>query len=68
MRWSEGPVYFGDARCVYWSDIPNNRIMRWDEVTGRATRCVDRADAGRLPAAGRIAFAKENFKRGPQAP
>jgi gluconolactonase len=34
MRWSEGPVYFGDARCVYWSDIPNNRIMRWDEVTG----------------------------------
>src|SRR5207247_9507280 len=21
-RWSEGPVYFGDARCVYWSDIP----------------------------------------------
>src|SRR5262249_43856026 len=37
MRWSEGPVYFGDARCVYWSDIPNNRIMRWDEGTGRTT-------------------------------
>ena len=37
MRWSEGPVYFGDARCVYWSDIPNNRIMRWDEVTSRAS-------------------------------
>ena len=37
MRWSEGPVYFGDARCVYWSDIPNNRIMRWDEVTRRAS-------------------------------
>ncbi|HEX4556565.1 MAG TPA: SMP-30/gluconolactonase/LRE family protein, partial [Xanthobacteraceae bacterium] len=34
MRWSEGPVYFGDARCVLWSDIPNNRIMRWDEETG----------------------------------
>ncbi len=34
MRWSEGPVYFGDARCVLWSDIPNNRIMRWDEDTG----------------------------------
>jgi gluconolactonase len=34
MRWSEGPVYFGDARCVLWSDIPNNRIMRWDEGTG----------------------------------
>jgi gluconolactonase len=34
MRWSEGPVWFGDARCVLWSDIPNNRIMRWDEETG----------------------------------
>jgi gluconolactonase len=37
MRWCEGPVYFGDARCVLWSDIPNNRIMRWDEGTGRAS-------------------------------
>jgi gluconolactonase len=37
MRWSEGPVWFGDARCVLWSDIPNNRIMRWDEATGRAS-------------------------------
>jgi sugar lactone lactonase YvrE len=34
-RWSEGPVWFGDARCLLWSDIPNNRILRWDEVTGR---------------------------------
>jgi gluconolactonase len=33
-RWSEGPVYFGDMRCLLWSDIPNNRIMRWDEETG----------------------------------
>ncbi len=34
FSWAEGPVYFGDARCVLWSDIPNNRIMRWDEETG----------------------------------
>lgn len=33
-RWSEGPVWFGDARQVLWSDIPNNRILRWDEETG----------------------------------
>ena len=32
--WAEGPVYFGDARCLLWSDIPNNRIMRWDGETG----------------------------------
>src|SRR5215831_15683843 len=37
MRWCEGPVYFGDARCLLWSDIPNNRIMRCDEETGRAS-------------------------------
>jgi gluconolactonase len=36
-RWSEGPVWFGDARCVLWSDIPNNRIMRWDEASGLTT-------------------------------
>jgi gluconolactonase len=33
-RFNEGPVYFGDARCLLWSDIPNNRILRWDEETG----------------------------------
>ena len=37
MRWAEGPVYFGDARCLLVSDIPNNRIMRYDEVTGSFT-------------------------------
>jgi len=36
-RWAEGPVYFGDARCLLFSDIPNNRIMRWDEETGHVT-------------------------------
>ena len=34
LRWAEGPVWFGDGRCLLWSDIPNNRIMRWDEETG----------------------------------
>jgi gluconolactonase len=33
MRWAEGPVWFGDGRFLLWSDIPNNRIMRWDEET-----------------------------------
>jgi gluconolactonase len=35
--WAEGPVWFGDARCLLWSDIPNNRIMRWDAETGAAS-------------------------------
>jgi gluconolactonase len=32
--WAEGPVWFGDARCLVWSDIPADRMMRWDEATG----------------------------------
>jgi gluconolactonase len=36
-RWSEGPVWFGDGRYVLWSDIPNDRIMRWDEPSGNVT-------------------------------
>ena len=33
-RWAEGPVYFGDGRFLLWSDIPNNRILKWEEETG----------------------------------
>lgn len=34
LRWAEGPVWFGDQRSLLWSDIPNDRVMRWDEATG----------------------------------
>jgi len=34
MRWSEGPAWFGAGRYLVWSDIPNNRIMRWQEENG----------------------------------
>lgn len=33
-RWAEGPVWVGDARSLLWSDIPNDRILRWDEESG----------------------------------
>lgn len=32
--WVEGPVWFGDANCLLFSDIPNNRIMRWTPGNG----------------------------------
>ncbi len=28
-RWAEGPVWFADAGCLIWSDIPNQRMLRW---------------------------------------
>jgi gluconolactonase len=37
FRWAEGPVWFGDQRSLLWSDVPGNRIMRWDESTGKTT-------------------------------
>jgi gluconolactonase len=37
MRWAEGPVWFGDGRYLLWSDIPNNRIMKWEEETGEVS-------------------------------
>ncbi|TDC10797.1 SMP-30/gluconolactonase/LRE family protein [Nonomuraea longispora] len=33
-RWAEGPVYFPAGRFLVWSDIPNDRMLRWDETTG----------------------------------
>ncbi|MFG1709361.1 SMP-30/gluconolactonase/LRE family protein [Nonomuraea sp. M3C6] len=33
-RWAEGPVYFPAGRFLVWSDIPNERMLRWDEMTG----------------------------------
>jgi gluconolactonase len=33
-RFTEGPVWFGDLRCLLWSDIPNDRILKWEEETG----------------------------------
>lgn len=34
MRWAEGPVYVPAAKSLLWSDIPNNRLMRYDETDG----------------------------------
>jgi len=28
-RWAEGPVWFSDLQCLIWSDIPNQRMLRW---------------------------------------
>ena len=36
-RWGEGPVWFGDHRCLIWSDVPGDRMLRYDEATGATT-------------------------------
>jgi gluconolactonase len=34
FRFTEGPAYYGDGRYLLFSDIPNDRLLRWDEITG----------------------------------
>lgn len=36
-RWAEGPAYFPAGRYLVWSDIPNNRLMRYDETDGNVS-------------------------------
>jgi len=36
-RWAEGPVWFGDAGHLVWSDIPNNRLLRYIPDVGVST-------------------------------
>ena len=42
-RWAEGPAYFPAGRYLVWSDIPNNRMLRYDE-------CDDSVSVFRQPA------------------
>ncbi len=41
-RWTEGPAYVPAGRYVLFSDIPNDRVMRYDEVTGEVSLFSDR--------------------------
>jgi gluconolactonase len=36
-RWAEGPAYFAAGKYVVWSDIPNNRMLRFDETSGETS-------------------------------
>ena len=36
-RWSEGPAWFAAGRYLLWSDIPNDRMLRWDETSGEVS-------------------------------
>jgi gluconolactonase len=66
MTWCEGPVWFGDHRCLLWSDIPNNRIMRWDEETGSVTQFrkpSDQANGNTRDRQGRLISCEHRARR-----
>ena len=65
-RWNEGPVYFGDGRYLLWSDIPNNRITRWDEETGRVSvfrRPSNNANGNTRDRQGRLVTCEHDTRR-----
>src|SRR5688572_17738763 len=35
FAWAEGPVWLPDDDALVWSDIPNNRVLRWWDADGR---------------------------------
>src|SRR5438445_13561259 len=43
-RWAEGPVWFADDRYLLFSEIPNNRVLRWFEATGECRVFRSHAD------------------------
>lgn len=36
-RWAEGPAYLAAGRYLVWSDIPNDRLLRFDECNGQVS-------------------------------
>lgn len=65
-RWAEGPLYLPAARSLVWSDIPNDRLLRWDETTGQVG--VFRSPAGHpngntLDGQGRLVTCEQGNRR-----
>lgn len=65
-RWAEGPVWFGDGRYLLWSDIPNNRILKWEEETGQVStyrRPTDFANGHTRDRQGRLVTCEHGGRR-----
>ena len=66
LRWAEGPVWFGDGRYLLFSDIPNNRILRWDETSGATSvfrAPADNANGHTRDRAGRLVSCEHLTRR-----
>ena len=65
-RWSEGPVWFGDGRYLLWSDLPNNRILKWEEETGAVSvfrRPSEHANGNTRDRQGRLVTCEHDSRR-----
>jgi gluconolactonase len=65
-RWAEGPVYVPAWRQVVWSDIPNDRMLRWDEETGAVgvfRRSAGYTNGNTLDREGRLVTCEQGNRR-----
>ena len=69
-RWAEGPVWFGDQRQLLWSDIPNDRILRWDEESGAVSvfrKPSNNANGNTRDRQGRLITCEHGARHAPRA-
>jgi len=65
-RWAEGPAYFPAGRYLVWSDIPNDRLLRWDEATGTVgpfRQPAGYANGNTVDRAGRLVTCEHGHRR-----
>ena len=65
-RWAEGPVYVPAGRYLLWNDIPNDRMLRWDEATGAVgvfRQPAGYANGNTLDRAGRLVTCEHGNRR-----
>ncbi|MCU1508570.1 MAG: gluconolactonase [Glaciihabitans sp.] len=66
FRWVEGPVWVGDGRYLVFSDIPNDRLMKWDETTGQTSvfrQPSNNANGGTRDLQGRLIHCEQGARR-----
>ena len=66
LRWAEGPVWFGDGRYLLCSDIPNQRILKWEEETGAVSifrKPSNRANGNTRDRQGRLVTCEHGSRR-----
>jgi len=65
-RWAEGPVWFGDQHALIWSDVSNNRMLAWNERTGRTAvfrAPSDYSNGNTRDAAGHLVTCEQGTRR-----
>ena len=65
-RWTEGPAYFPAGRYLVFSDIPNDRVLRWDETNGAVgvlRQPADYANGRTLDRLGRLVSCEQGTRR-----